>query len=152
METALREASQRGVKIIINTNSPKSTDSLLTQAIFNEEWNQVMKKIPSGKIFAAKGPSKLHAKVFTFDGRYSIVGSYNMDYLSESINSEIAVLVDSTDFAMQINGTIEQHMYLDSVEYFTKEGIGAEQLPDSEWSIRKLKIVYFFTQYMRELI
>ena len=64
---ALIRASNRGVKIIIHTNSPVSTDSILTQSVFIRDWKDLLKAMPNLKIQVNKGDSKLHAKVFCFD-------------------------------------------------------------------------------------
>lgn len=44
----------------------------------------------------------LHTKAFVVDGRYSMVGSYNMDPRSRIWNSEIGLLVDSEPFADKV--------------------------------------------------
>jgi putative cardiolipin synthase len=44
----------------------------------------------------------LHTKAFVLDGRFSIVGSYNMDPRSRIWNSEIGLLVDSEPFAQKV--------------------------------------------------
>lgn len=96
---ALGRASARGVKIVINTNGPTSYDHLVTQATFLREWKGLLKELPTCRLFAYNGPAMIHAKVFTFDDRVAVVGSYNMDPLSEQINSEAVCVVQSPDFA-----------------------------------------------------
>jgi putative cardiolipin synthase len=98
-KAALKRASDRGVDIIINTNSPESTDSLLTQVMFVREWKQLLHDIPKLRIYALEGNNKLHAKVFVVDRQVSLVGTYNMDYLSEQINSEDVAVIKGTAFA-----------------------------------------------------
>jgi cardiolipin synthase C len=113
---ALQRASQRGVEIILNTNSPESTDSVLTQAMFVMEWKQLKADIPKLRIFALEGDNKLHAKVFVADRRIALVGTYNMDPLSEDINSENVALVKSSAFATmnyhRVQGEVDR-----SIEY-----------------------------------
>jgi phosphatidylserine/phosphatidylglycerophosphate/cardiolipin synthase-like enzyme len=113
---ALIRASARGVKIIIHTNSPVSTDSLLTQAFFVKDWKEVMASMPTLQIFAFKGERKLHAKVFVFDGIISVVGTYNMDYISEQVNSEVVSVIKSPTFARRLIGRIAEDIK-QSVEY-----------------------------------
>jgi len=96
---ALKRASDRGVKIIIHTNSPVSTDSILTQAFFLKDWKEVMKAIPNARVFVFVGKNKLHAKVFVFDKTVSVVGTYNMDYMSEQINGEDVCAIKSAEFS-----------------------------------------------------
>jgi len=96
---ALKRASDRGVKIIIHTNSPVSTDSILTQAFFLKDWKEVMQALPNARVFVFVGKNKLHAKVFVFDKTVSVVGTYNMDYMSEQINGEDVCAIKSAEFS-----------------------------------------------------
>jgi phosphatidylserine/phosphatidylglycerophosphate/cardiolipin synthase-like enzyme len=105
---ALKRASDRGVKIIIHTNSPVSTDSILTQAFFLKDWKEVMKALPNARVFVFVGKNKLHAKVFVFDKLVSVVGTYNMDYMSEQINSEDVCAVKSLEFSKDCRDRIFQ--------------------------------------------
>ncbi len=57
-----------------------------------------------------KGQRHLHAKSMVIDGYRSMVGSYNFDVLSETRNSETAVLVDNQPFAEALTAQIGQHM------------------------------------------
>lgn len=98
-KAAMKRASDRGVDVIINTNSPESTDSLLTQVLFVREWKQLLRDIPRLRIFALEGNNKLHAKVFVVDRKVALVGTYNMDYLSEQVNSEDVAVIKSQPFA-----------------------------------------------------
>lgn len=88
VRAALERASRRGVRILLHTNSPASTDSLLTQAYFLQDWKALLQELPTLRIFAFEGTTKLHSKVFVFDREVTCVGTYNLDPLSEVINSE----------------------------------------------------------------
>ena len=46
-----------------------------------------------------KSRAGLHAKAMVVDRRYVVVGSYNLDPRSADINTELALLVDSPEFA-----------------------------------------------------
>ncbi|HNW33468.1 MAG TPA: phosphatidylserine/phosphatidylglycerophosphate/cardiolipin synthase family protein [Candidatus Ozemobacteraceae bacterium] len=109
-EAALQRASNRGVKIIIQTNSPMSSDSLLTQAMFLGDWREILKKMPTAEIYAYKLQNKLHSKVFVFDRTIAVIGTYNMDYVSEQINSEEVAVVKSKPFATQVANRIAEDM------------------------------------------
>jgi phosphatidylserine/phosphatidylglycerophosphate/cardiolipin synthase-like enzyme len=113
---ALKRASDRGIPIILHTNSPVSTDSLLTQAFFVKDWKEVMAAMPTLKIYVFTGERKLHAKVFVFDGVISVVGTYNMDYVSEQINSEVISLIKSKTFAKRLSLRIAEDIKV-SAEY-----------------------------------
>lgn len=113
---ALQAASDRGVKIIIHTNSPKSTDSLLTQAFFVKDWKNILKKMKNLEIWAFTGINKLHAKVFVFDRKVAIIGTYNMDPMSEQINSEIVAAIKKPEFAMRVALGITSKIHGDFVD------------------------------------
>lgn len=100
-EAALIRASKRGVRVIMHTNSPVSTDSLATQAMFYSDWKRIMKAIPTMQIYVFVGQRKLHAKTFVFDGKVSVIGTYNMDFMSEEINSEVVAAMNSKEFATE---------------------------------------------------
>jgi len=104
---ALKRAHDRNVEIILHTNSPLSTDSLITQAYFIDQWPHYMKDLPNIKIYAFVKNRKMHSKIFIFDRMITAVGSYNMDTLSQNINSEIAALVRSSEMAEQVAGVIQ---------------------------------------------
>lgn len=116
IRACLKRASDRGVKITLSTNSPESTDSLLTQAMFVREWRQLLADIPTLRIHALKGEHKLHAKVFVIDNQVAVVGSYNLDPMSEDINSEALLVVNDPDFARR-NAERVAHDVEESVEY-----------------------------------
>ncbi len=49
-----------------------------------------------------KSRAGLHAKAMVVDRRYVVVGSYNLDPRSADINTELALLVDSPEFAEMV--------------------------------------------------
>ena len=99
VKAALIAAGKRGVKIQYMTNSPESSESFLTQARFVKEWPTYLRDIPNLRIIALAANRKLHGKIIVVDGRVSILGSYNMDPMSETINAEDAAVVKSETFA-----------------------------------------------------
>jgi len=113
---ALKRASDRGVDIVISTNSPESSDVMLTQALFLREWKTLMRDIPRLRIHAVEGHKMLHAKVFVMDRKVAVVGSYNMDTLSEEVNAEDVALVRSAAFAGMNAHRIEEDLG-GSIEY-----------------------------------
>ncbi|NCB38762.1 MAG: phosphatidylserine/phosphatidylglycerophosphate/cardiolipin synthase family protein [Erysipelotrichia bacterium] len=106
MFNALKRAGKRGVPIIMHTNSPASTDSLATQAMFYADWKRIFKEIPNIRIYVYKGSNKLHAKNWVFDQKIGVVGTYNLDYLSEQVNSEVVIAVKSDEFAKELRDGI----------------------------------------------
>ncbi len=118
VEAALKRASARGVKIIFHTNSAESTDSLFPQAFLMNDWKRLLKDMPTAKMFVAPSQNeRLHGKMFVFDGLITIVGSYNMDPLSEDINSEVVAAVHDKPFAEMTRQRILRLMQKNIIEY-----------------------------------
>lgn len=85
----LERASSRGVEIWFGTNSPMSTDSTVTQAFFLEDWPYILARVPNARFFVATGQQKFHGKRAVIDDDISIVASWNADWLSAYVNSEV---------------------------------------------------------------
>ncbi|MBI4862543.1 MAG: hypothetical protein HY815_20125 [Candidatus Riflebacteria bacterium] len=115
-KAALKAAGQRGVKIRYVTNSPESTGSLITQAWFVKEWKSYLRDTPNLRIFALAIKRKLHGKVFVFDRKVCVVGSYNMDPMSEQINGEDVMVIRSAPFSAECTSWIDD-LNRDAVEY-----------------------------------
>lgn len=111
-EAAMIRASKRGVRIIMHTNSPVSTDSLATQAMFYADWKRIMKAMPTMQIYVFTGQRKLHAKTFVFDRKVSVIGTYNMDFMSEEINSEVVAAMKSNEFSTEHRSNIMNDLKL----------------------------------------
>jgi phosphatidylserine/phosphatidylglycerophosphate/cardiolipin synthase-like enzyme len=107
---ALEIASRRGVKIELLTNSPASTDSVLTQALFLEDWPRLLARIPNLRIFVLAGDQKLHAKSIEVDGKMTFVKSYNLDMLSERVNSELGIAAWSESFAKEASSVFDRDL------------------------------------------
>jgi phosphatidylserine/phosphatidylglycerophosphate/cardiolipin synthase-like enzyme len=104
---ALKVAGSNGVKTTILTNSPISTDSLVTQAYFLQQWPELMAQVPNLHIHVMNGDRKLHAKVASVDDQLTLVGTYNMDLISARINSEVIVAIWGEGFAAKQRGDID---------------------------------------------
>ncbi|HOY66054.1 MAG TPA: phospholipase D-like domain-containing protein [Candidatus Ozemobacteraceae bacterium] len=105
-EAALKRATKRGVRILFHTNSPQTSDSFPTEAVMMAEWRQLLTDMPTCRIFAQMGTGQLHAKTFVFDGKVGVVGTYNLDYVSEQINSEVIAAIDSDAFSTELRSGI----------------------------------------------
>lgn len=128
MFNALKRASARGVPIIMHTNSPYSTDSLATQAMFYADWKKIMAEITTMRIFVYASKGKLHAKNWVFDGVIGIVGTYNLDFLSEQVNSEVLASVKSPEFARLLRSEIMKDVAV-SKEYKVELGADGKVIP-----------------------
>ncbi|MBF0410057.1 MAG: phosphatidylserine/phosphatidylglycerophosphate/cardiolipin synthase family protein [Candidatus Riflebacteria bacterium] len=114
---AIIRASARGVKIILHTNSAASSDNIFPQAFFMNDWKNLLKDAPNCRLLIAKGAEdRLHSKKFVFDGQLTIVGTYNLDPLSDAVNSEVVAAVYGREFATMTAKRIEKD-YSTSLEY-----------------------------------
>jgi len=111
MMKAFEEASARGVKITIVTNSPESTDSAVTQGFFLNDWKKLEERVPTARIFVATGERKFHAKAFVADGKVSGDTSYNADLLSGMVNGEVGAITRSEDVAQHLMAAIYDDLH-----------------------------------------
>jgi phosphatidylserine/phosphatidylglycerophosphate/cardiolipin synthase-like enzyme len=98
----LEEAAARGVKITVLTNSPMSSDNALSQGVFLEQWPELLARVPGLRIYVAGDRHNLHSKLAVFDGRLTLVGTYNLDPLSIALNSELVAAAWSPPLAGDI--------------------------------------------------
>lgn len=95
----LAAAGRRGVAITIVTNSPVSSDNALSQAVFLEQWPALLALVPGLRLFVRGDRHNLHGKSAVFDDTVAVVGSYNLDPISMTMNGEVALAVWSDAFA-----------------------------------------------------
>ena len=115
--------------------------------------------MPTCRIFVMKNSHKLHAKVFVFDRKISIVGTYNMDYVSQDINSEIVTVINSSDFAKICREKIMEDIQKYSVEYkisVNPDGsINVIYGPSNHCSqsvLKKIKLLGKIAKFFRKMI
>jgi len=107
---ALASAGKRGVEIVFGTNSPQSSDSPLTQAFFLDDWPSILARVPNARFLAATGDERHHSKTFVVDGVLTGISTFNADWLSEQVNSEVVTLQWSEAFAADTVASYEQGM------------------------------------------
>lgn len=95
-------ASEHAVPIILFTNSPESTDSVVSQAFFLEQWRYLLAGIPTLQLYGNAEEEMIHSKLATFDGVLSLVGTYNLSPLSMATNSEVVLAIWSRAFAERL--------------------------------------------------
>jgi phosphatidylserine/phosphatidylglycerophosphate/cardiolipin synthase-like enzyme len=96
------QASEREIPIVMLTNSPASTDSMVSQAFFLEQWPHLLARIPSLQLYGNGADQKIHAKIAAFDKVLSLVGTYNLSPESMAMNSEVMVAIWSSEFAEKL--------------------------------------------------
>ena len=89
--TVLADAAKRGVRITVLTNSPLSSDNVVSQALFLEQWPTLLARIPTMKLYVLGGKDTLHDKIMLFDDSLSLIGSYNLDPTAMLMSSELMV-------------------------------------------------------------
>ncbi|MEO8038441.1 MAG: cardiolipin synthase ClsB [Betaproteobacteria bacterium] len=127
LRRALREAVERGVRV-----------RLLMQGKREYFWVHYAIRALHGTLLAAGleiheyTASWLHAKVAVIDGRWSTVGSSNIDPFSLLMAREANVVVDDEPFARSLRASLEAAMVAGSV------AIRRESLAARAWSDRLL--------------
>jgi putative cardiolipin synthase len=108
----LASLRQRGVRVIVLTNSLAATDVAMVHAAYKGYRKALLgsgielyelkphpgAKTGSGSHFGSTGAS-LHAKTFTFDGRTIFIGSMNLDPRSIRLNTEVGILIECPSLA-----------------------------------------------------
>lgn len=104
----IRSAQARGVgRVEMITNSMRSNDGLYAQAGYEAAKGELLK---SGvDLWEFIGPHTLHAKSAVIDGRWAIIGSFNLDPRSQRLNTETAVTVENRQLAAELTRAINVH-------------------------------------------
>jgi phosphatidylserine/phosphatidylglycerophosphate/cardiolipin synthase-like enzyme len=134
---ALKRADARGVKVTIHTNSPASSDSLITQAFFIRDWWKLLRDLKHLRIQVFHKARKLHAKTFVIDDKVTSIGTYNMDPMSQGINGEVMAVIDSSSFATRSRLRIEKDI-AESVEYLIKKDAQGNAELDAKGKVQVL--------------
>ncbi len=139
-EAALKRAAKRGVPILIHTNSPQTSDSFPTEAMLYRDWRSILRDMPTMRIFAMVNRGQLHGKNFAFDAQIGVVGTYNFDFLSEKVNSEVVAVVKSPDFTKELRSEINSDI-ASSVEYRLATADSAEFGPEDVENPQKMWLI-----------
>jgi cardiolipin synthase len=100
LRDALVDAARRGVRVRVMTNSKESSDMGFVVDAARYHYDAL---IAAGVEIHEKRGGTLHSKTATFDGQYSIVGSYNLNGRSAGLDTECAVAIrdDATAGALE---------------------------------------------------
>ncbi|MDM7923474.1 MAG: phospholipase D-like domain-containing protein [Pyrinomonadaceae bacterium] len=107
---SLKDAAHAGVDVRILV--PQSTDIGLIRDTTRSTYRPLLEA--GVRVFEWNGPM-MHAKTAVFDGRFSRVGSTNLNVASWFGNYELDVLVEDTDF-----GSRMREMFLSDIENSTE--------------------------------
>ncbi|HEV8628853.1 MAG TPA: phosphatidylserine/phosphatidylglycerophosphate/cardiolipin synthase family protein [Thermoanaerobaculia bacterium] len=108
LRQGLRQALARGVSVRILTNSLQATDNLWPQAGYAGEKADLVRG--GVELWEYQGPECLHAKDAVIDGETVIVGSYNLDPRSQSLNRELALVVTNRALADDLRRRMDAHL------------------------------------------
>ncbi len=103
---ALAEAARRGVRVRVlvpGTHIDKGLVRVAGRAVYET-------LLEAGVRIWEYGPTMLHAKTMTVDGKWSTVGSVNFDNRSFQLNDEATLCVQSAEFAGRLTDRFEQDL------------------------------------------
>jgi putative cardiolipin synthase len=116
---------QRGVRVVVITNSLASTDGVPVHSKYQLYRKQLIEAgvelyeikpttgaQPTRRFREPAGSSigGLHAKTFSFDRRIGFIGSYNLDPRSSKLNTEMGVLFDCPPLAKRLPAETEREL------------------------------------------
>ena len=102
----LLAARERGVRIRILTGGPYSDHGLVRRA-GRRRYGPLLE---AGVEIREYTSHMLHAKVLVVDGRWSLLGSTNIDHRSFGLNDEVNLLVLSPDLGAKLQQTFEEDL------------------------------------------
>jgi cardiolipin synthase A/B len=133
---ALRRAAQRGVDVRIIV--PGVSDVELVRVASRATWGSLLSR--GVRLFEYQR-GVLHSKSAVIDGRWSTVGTYNLDYLSLRTNLEVNIAVLDTRFGEQMEQSFELDL-ADSKEVdaaaFRTRSFGSRALEQIAYRFRKI--------------
>ncbi len=137
----IRKIAAKSDKFTVITNSLYNTRN----AAFAEYYNNRKKYLGSNiDLWEYQAQNQLHAKIYSFDNRYSVIGSFNLDERSAHIDTESVVIIDSEEFNAVLNEYIEKQFKQNSLqvgennEYIPSETVTAGEV--SKEKINKYKL------------
>jgi len=102
---AMRAATRRGVRVRVLV--PERSDVWIVPLAMHSILGRLL---ADGVEVYAYAPRVLHSKTAIFDGRYTFIGSHNLDALSLSFNLECDVVVESVEFARVVRDAFEDDL------------------------------------------
>lgn len=90
------------------TNSSASSPNIVA---FSAYKNYKKKMVDNGlNIYEYQGPGSIHAKTAIFDGKISMVGTFNIDPRSSYLSTESMVIIDSKDFSEHLISVMQTNL------------------------------------------
>jgi phosphatidylserine/phosphatidylglycerophosphate/cardiolipin synthase-like enzyme len=104
----LEKKLAEGVSVTLLTNSLRSTDGVFPQAAYLKYRRRLARA--GAVLHEYRGPDALHAKSAVIDGRFALVGSYNVDPRSQNLNTEVMCVTEDETAARVLTESIASHM------------------------------------------
>lgn len=118
----IRNLTERGIRVVIVTNSLASTNHVPVHSGYAKYRKDAIRagaelyevRANAGRELGSRDDDPesltLHTKVFLFDRRYMFVGSLNLDPRSVEINAEMGLLIDSSEFAGEMARAVTERL------------------------------------------
>ena len=130
----LKRKVSEGVSVTVLTNSLRSSDGVLPHAGYLKYRRGLIRAGIDVREY--KGPDMLHAKSAVIDGRVVLIGSYNLDYRSQNLDSEIVCIADDEQVAAKVLASMNEHM----ANAWIRRGSRLPRLSLREWAVRSLLV------------
>jgi putative cardiolipin synthase len=152
---AIRAAVERGLRVIILTNSPQTNDLPELTMVGRNYYKDILAINQTAGIRKSGGSVQIwewhgwrydqdrqsegtiHAKYAVFDRRYALVGSYNLDPRSEKLNSETAVVVESDTLSTELASIFYENDLAYSRRISPEDAKEFENPSDAFYKLRK---------------
>lgn len=150
----LRRLAAKNDSFTLITNSLYNTRNVGYADYYYSREDYIDKNIT---LLEYQAKNQLHAKMFTFDDRFSVIGSFNMDERSAHIDTESVVVIDSPAFTARLNEYIADTFISNSLQVGRdNQYIPNENVKDHEdeipWNKRALYAIYRAVGVVRCLI
>ena len=109
----------------IITNSLYNTRNAAYAEYYNHREKYIDENI---ELWEYQAQNQLHAKIYSFDRRYSVIGSFNLDERSAHIDTESVVIIDSEAFNAVLGEYIETQFKQNSL----RVGADNEYMPSDK--------------------
>jgi cardiolipin synthase len=137
LKNEIAAAVARGVKVRVFTNSATSVDEPIVSIPILRSAFELSSV--GAEVYLKKGAT-LHSKLAVFDGKYTMIQSYNLHPRSERVEEEMAMLILSKSFAQEVRAVFEADIQADlATKVERPEDI---QIPDSGTALPILRIFF----------
>ncbi|MBQ9119223.1 MAG: phospholipase D family protein [Lachnospiraceae bacterium] len=107
MYDAFAEIAKQVPKAQLMTNSAANNGNPFGSGDYMAEFSNILRT--GMELYEYEGGVSYHAKSIAIDDDLSIVGSFNMDMRSVYLDTELMLVVDSTELNAQLRGIMEQY-------------------------------------------